>query len=154
LFAAGLLGAPLVAVAAAAVERYRSDDWITVCEPGAAPGTAICSLTVPFGGIQDGKRGAFALVAALDSGTIGIVGQPFPVRAMLRIDKAPPIECREWRYCLFSQDQSLAAIKELEVGSLLLIDVHTARAAFRFSLTARGYRAGIAQIRAWGYRLP
>jgi hypothetical protein len=151
---AGLLCSSLAVSVRAAVERYQSDEWITVCEPEPGTKTPGCSLTVPFGGVQNDKRGGFAMVVLLDSGMIGIVGLPFPVRAMVRIDKDPPIECHEWRYCLFPQDQSLAAIKELEVGSLILIDVYTARASFRFSLTPRGYQAGIAQIRAWGYRLP
>jgi hypothetical protein len=94
------------------------------------------------------------MVVDLDSGMIGIVGQPYPVRAVLRIDKDLAIRCDEWRYCLFPPDQSLAAIKDLDVGSLILIDVYTARATFRFSLTTRGYRAGIAHLRAWGYRIP
>jgi hypothetical protein len=144
----------LVISARAAVERYRSDDWITVCEPEAGTKTPGCSLTVSFGGVQNDRRGAFAMVVALDSGVIGIVGIPYPVQALLRIDKDPPIKCDEWRYCLFSRDQSMAAIKEFEAGSLILIDVYTSRATFRFSLTPRGYRAGIAQIRAWGYQLP
>jgi hypothetical protein len=57
------------------------------------------------------------------------------------------------RYCVFPSSQALAAVKQLQVGSLILIDVFTARGAFSFSLTAKGYQAGIAKIRAWGYRL-
>jgi hypothetical protein len=34
------------------------------------------------------------------------------------------------------------------------VDVTTARSTFRFSLTPKGFQAGIAKIRAWGYRLP
>jgi hypothetical protein len=30
--------------------------------------------------------------------------------------------------------------------------VYTAKGAFDFSLTPKGFQAGIAQIRAWGYR--
>lgn len=147
-----LWGQPIAAVAAAAAQKYRSDAWITVCEP--MPGTPKCSIAVPFGDVQNGAAGSFALVVVVDTGDIGIIGRPFPVRAVLRIDRDQPIECSEWRYCLFPRDQSLTAIKELEVGSVILIDVFTTRATFRFSLTARGYQAGIAQIRAWGYRLP
>src|SRR6267154_3629405 len=42
--------------------------------------------------------------------------------------------------------------EQFKVGSLILIDVFTDRGAFNFSLTPKGYQAGIAQIRAWGYR--
>jgi hypothetical protein len=139
---------------AVASERYRSGDWITVCEPAPGGRTPKCSIGVPFGGMQNGERGAFALAVILDTGDIGIFGRPFPVRAVLRVDSDPPVECREWRYCLFPHEESLAAIKALHAGSLILIDVFTARASFRFSLTPRGYQAGLAEIRAWGYRLP
>ena len=57
------------------------------------------------------------------------------------------------RYCVFPSAQALAVVKQLEVGSLILIDVLTAKGAFSFSLTPKGYQAGIAKIRAWGYRL-
>jgi hypothetical protein len=40
---------------------------------------------------------------------------------------------------------------QFKVGSLILIDVFTDKGAFNFSLTPKGYQAGIAQIRAWGY---
>jgi hypothetical protein len=87
----------------------------------------------------------------LQTGNIGIVGQPFPIRAVLRVDKNPPIECRQPRYCMFSSSQALAVLRQFKVGSLILIDVFTDRGAFNFSLTPKGYQAGIAQIRAWGY---
>jgi hypothetical protein len=149
---AAAFAALLLAAAPAAAERYQSGEWLTVCEPG--PGPSGCSITVPFGGVQNGRKGFFALVVVLDSGNVGIVGRPYPVRAVLRIDGDPPIECREWRYCLFPRDQSLRTIEELDHGSLILIDVFTATGSFKFSLTPRGYQAGIAEIRAWGYRLP
>jgi hypothetical protein len=154
LLVALLRGQPIAPVSAGTMEKYQSDEWVTECEPEPGTRTIRCSITAPFGAVQKGKEGSFALVVLLDAGYIGIVGWPFPVRAVLRIDKDLPIECTEWRYCLFPRNQSLAAIKELEVGSLILVDVFTARATFRFSLTPRGYQAGIAQIRAWGHRLP
>jgi hypothetical protein len=141
----------ITAVPAATTEKYPPD-WITACGPVADGRASGCSLRVTFGGTQDGETGAFAMVVDLDSGLIGIVGQPYPARAVLRIDKDLAIRCDGGRYCLFPPDQSLAAIKDLEIGSLILIDVYTARATFRFSLTTRGYQAGIAHLRAWGYR--
>jgi hypothetical protein len=73
------------------------------------------------------------------------------VKAVLRVDKNLPIECRLERYCVFPSIQALAVLKQLRVGSLILIDVFTAKGNFNFSLTPKGYQAGIAQIRAWGY---
>ena len=75
------------------------------------------------------------------------------MKAVIRVDKNPPIECRQTRYCIFPSAQSLMAVKQLKVGSLILIDVFTAKGVFSFSLTPKGYQAGIAKIRAWGYRL-
>ncbi len=145
------LSAQLVVLAPAAGEQtFRSDEWITECSIG----TSDCSITVPFWQTQGDRGGSFALVVMLQSGNIGIVGQPLPIKAMLRVDKNPPIECRETPYCIFPSAQAIAAIRQLKVGSLILIDVFTAKAAFTFSLTTKGYRAGIAKIRAWGYRLP
>jgi invasion protein IalB len=48
--------------------------------------------------------------------------------------------------------QALAALKQLKTGSLVLIDVYTEKGEFSFSLTPKGFQAGMAQIRAWGYR--
>jgi hypothetical protein len=145
------LSAQFAVLAPAAGEQtFRSDEWITECSIG----TSDCSITVPFWQRQGDRGGSFALVVMLQTGNIGIVGQPLPIKAVLRVDKNPPIECRETPYCIFPSAQAIAAVKQLNVGSLILIDVFTAKATFTFSLTAKGYRAGIAQIRAWGYRLP
>jgi hypothetical protein len=138
---------------AAGEQKFRSDEWITECEAGPSVGMPDCSITVPFWQSRGDQKGSFALVVMLQTGNVGIVGQPFPDRAVLRVDKNPPIECRQARYCVFPSVQAFAVLKQLKVGSLVLIDVFTAKAAFSFSLTAKGYRAGIAQIRAWGYRL-
>ena len=134
------------------VERYQADEWITECNPSPSARAADCSITVPFWQAQRDARGSFALVVMLQAGSIGIVGQPFPIRAVLRVDKNPPVECRETRYCVFPSTQSLSVLKQLSAGSLVLIDVYTAKGVFRFSLTPKGFQAGIAQIRAWGYR--
>jgi len=48
--------------------------------------------------------------------------------------------------------QALNVVKQLKSGSLVLIDVYTEKSAFSFSLTPKGFQAGMAQIRAWGYR--
>ena len=131
-------------------QTFRSDEWITECSSDPSD----CSITVPFWQTQGDRGGSFALVVMLQSGNIGIVGRPLPIKAVLRVDKNPPIECRETPYCIFPSAQATAAIRQLKVGSLILIDVFTAKATFNFSLTAKGYQAGIAKIRAWGYRLP
>lgn len=137
---------------AAKAQKFRADEWITECDRAAGLGSADCSITVPFWQSRGEPRGSFALVIMLQTGNIGIVGHPFPVKAMLRVDKNPPIECRQERYCIFPSMQALAVLKQLKVGALILIDVFTANGAYKFSLTPKGYQAGIAQIRAWGYR--
>ena len=132
-------------------QKFQADEWITECERGSGAGPPDCSITVPFWQNRGQPRGSFALVVMLQSGNIGVVGQPVPLKAVLRIDKNPPIECRPERYCVFPTIQALAALKQLKVGSLILIDVFTAKGTFNFSLTPKGYQAGIAQIHAWGY---
>jgi hypothetical protein len=138
-------------LAAAGERTFQSDDWVTECEAGS--GTPDCSITLPFWQNRGDKDGSFALVVMLQTSNIGVVGEPFPLKAVLRVDKNPPIECRQARYCIFPSAQALAVVKQLEVGSLILIDVLTAKGTFNFSSTPKGYQAGIAQIRAWGYRV-
>ena len=146
----GLSAQFFVFASTAGEQTFRSDEWITECSSD----TSDCSITVPFWQTQGDRAGSFALVVMLQAGNIGIVGQPLPVKAVLRVDKNPPIECRDTPYCIFPSAQAIAAVRQLKVGSLILIDVFTAKATFSFSLTAKGYQAGIAKIRAWGYRLP
>jgi len=134
-------------------QTFRSDEWITECEANPGGGTPDCSITLPFWQAGGDQNGSFALVVMLQTGNIGIVGQPIPVRAVLRVDKNPPIECRQARYCVFPSAQALTVVKQLKVGSLVLIDVFTVKGTFSFSSTPKGYQAGIAKIRAWGYRL-
>jgi hypothetical protein len=138
---------------ASATLRFRADEWVTECGGSLGSPATDCSITVPFWQTGDEGKGSFALVVMLETGNIGIVGQPAPVRAVLQIDRNPPIECRATRYCIFPTNQSLAAVRELGIGSLVLIDVFTTRTHFSFSLTPKGYQAGVAQIRAWGYRI-
>jgi hypothetical protein len=143
----------LVFVPSAEAQKFRADEWITECDRAAGIASGDCSITIPFWQDRGEARGSFALVIMLQTGNIGIVGQPIPLRAVLRIDKNPPIECRQARYCIFPSMQALAALKQLKVGTLILIDVFTARGVYKFSLTPKGYQAGVAQIRAWGYRI-
>lgn len=143
---------PWSASSAAAGQQYRADEWVTECDSRPGTGAPDCSITVPFWQTRGTPRGSFALVVMLQTGNLGIVGEPFPTRAVLRIDKNPPIECREARYCVFPSIQAWAALKQLKIGSLILIDVYTQNGEFGFSLTPKGFQAGMAQIRAWGFR--
>jgi hypothetical protein len=137
---------------AATAQKFRADEWITECDAGPSIGPPECSITVPFWQTPGNPTGSFALVVMLQTGNIGIVGQPVPIRAVLRVDKNPPIECRQARYCVFPSVQAFAVLKQLKIGSLILVDVYTTKGTFNFSLTPKGFQAGIAQIRAWGYR--
>ena len=143
----------LVLRAATGEQTFRSDEWITECEAAPGSGAPDCSIMVPFWQAEGDQGGSFALVVMLQTGNIGIVGHPFLEKAVLRVDKNPPIECRQTRYCIFPSAQALAVVNQLKVGSLILIDVFTAKGTFSFSLTPKGYQAGMAKIRAWGYRV-
>jgi len=108
---------------------------------------------VPFWQTGDDGKGSFALVVMIQTGNIGIVGSPAPAKAVLRVDKNPAAACRGARYCIFPTAQSIALVRQLDIGSLILIDVFTAKSRFSFSLSPKGYQAGVAQIRAWGYQV-
>jgi hypothetical protein len=137
---------PCVRSSAATTKKFQADEWITECG-----GDGGCSITVPFWQNGYDGKGSFALVVMLQTGNIGIVGTPPPVRAVLRIDKNPAATCAGSR-CIFPTAQSQAVVKQLDTGSLILIDVFTAKSQFSFSLSPKGYQAGIAQIHAWGYQ--
>jgi hypothetical protein len=83
--------------------------------------------------------------------SLGKEHEQLRLRQPVSKDKNPPIECTQPRYCVFPSSESLAVLRQFKVGSLILIDVFTDKGAFNFSLTPKGYQAGIAQIRAWGY---
>jgi hypothetical protein len=140
------------ALSAAVAQQFRADEWVTECDSSPGAHASDCSITVPFWQRGGAPRGSFALVVMLQTGNIGIVGEPFPIRAVLRVDKNPPIECRQTRYCVFPSTQALTVLEQLKIGSLILIDVYTDKGEFSFSLTPKGFQAGMAQIRAWGYR--
>jgi hypothetical protein len=135
------------------MQRFQADEWITECSGPPASSAANCSITVPFWQTEDRRKGSFALVVMLQTGNIGIVGSPAPVKAVLRVDKNRADTCQSTRYCIFTTAQSLAIVRQLVNASLILIDVYTAKSQFHFSLSPKGYQAGIAQIRAWGYPL-
>ena len=148
-----VISAWAIAVTAAAEEqKFQSDEWVTECDT--ATGAPDCSITVPFWQGERQRDGAFALVVMLQTGNIGIIGQPSPTRAVLRVGKNPPIECRQARYCIFPSGQALAVLRQLKDASVMLVDVFTTKGTFSFNLTPKGYQAGIAKIRSWGYRLP
>src|SRR5947208_2083296 len=98
---------------AAGGQKFRADEWITECDSSPSViGAPDCSITVPFWQTQGEPKGSFALVVMLQTGNIGIVGQPFPIKAVLRVDKNPPIECRQERYCVFPSPQALTVLKQ------------------------------------------
>ena len=122
---------PLEAASCAGGQKFRADEWITECDPSTRSDAPDCSITVPFWQTSGDPKGSFALVVMLQTGNIGIVGEPPPVRAVLRVDKTPPVECRQPRYCVFPGAQALAILRQLKVGSLILIDVDTEKGSPR-----------------------
>ena len=127
--------------------RFAADDWLTEC--ASVLPAVDCSLTAVFRGLDSrGATGSFAMVIGLENLLAAIVGQPFPAKATLRVDKFPPIDCVGRRHCLFANDDSAKLIGELAVGNLLLVDVYAGTHDFRASLSIKGYQAGIAKIRA------
>jgi hypothetical protein len=148
-----LVGCLTWATAGLAAQHFQADDWITECADARVGSGGNCSIMVPFWETTDGGRGSFALVVMIETGNIGIVGSPPPVKAVVRVDRNPSATCHGMRYCIFPAPQALALIKQLANANLILIDVYTAKSQFSFSLSPKGYQAGIAQIRAWGHPL-
>jgi hypothetical protein len=138
-----------VAAETCAAQTYRSGDWTTECKGSeTAPE---CSVIVPLSSTEKGQRGTYFLAVLLSAGDIAILGDPPPIRAILRIGNNPAMECRESQPCLFPRDRSIDAFLQLASAQVVLVDVLTAKATFKFSLTTQGYRAGLRQMSAWGY---
>jgi hypothetical protein len=144
---AGFLGR---AAATAANLTFQADNWTAECDIGRLRGgDGDCSVTGVFQDIGVGSAaGSFALLVALQPAAVAIVGQPFPVKAQLRIDANPAFTCAGDRYCIFPAAETKAIVAELKRGSLILVDVVTAKNVYRASLSTKGYQASIAKIRA------
>ena len=147
---------PTVIQARAELDRATLNlSYTTITAPDRGVVTQVESLQV--GDYVNAANPVFALIATHDMWVeanfkeVQLTHMKPRQTATVKIDKTPPIECRQPRYCMFSSSQALAVLRQLKVGSLILIDVFTDRGAFNFSLTPKGYQAGIAQIRAWGY---
>ncbi|GEM_PF-1154220 len=152
LLAAGLLLPAMTEAPRAATFRFRIGDWVTECQ---GSGIAGCSITGLFEQSNlDGRSGSFALVVMIGSRQLAVVGTPRPLRARLQIDKNNPAACAGARYCIFPGRAARRAIDELGAGSLVLIDVYTAKDVFHSSLSAFGYQASLAKLQAEGYAVP
>jgi hypothetical protein len=151
-FAALLVAlAPAIAPHAAALQ-FQTDQWVTECATGAA---ASCSIIGAFGGVsQEGTEGSFALAVDVQNAQVAVVGKPYPVKGIIRIDKNPPVECIGPRYCLVASTDAETIIRQMDRGALILVDIFTAKSVFHSSISTNGYRAGVAKIRAEGYRYP
>jgi len=127
--------------------RFLAGDWLTECVT-AIPASN-CSLTGVFNGVDNwGTAGSFAVVVGVETLLVAVVGQPSPVRATLRIDKYPPVQCTGPRYCVFNEVDALKLVQELSRGAVILIDVFTRNGTFQLSLSTKGYREGLAKIEA------
>lgn len=127
--------------------KFPAGDWLTECASASPPSD--CSLTGVLNGVDArGDTGSFAIVVGLETLLVAIVGQPPPEKATLRVDKYPPVECIGPRYCVFSDVDVIKLIQEFGRGTTILVDVFTKNGTFRPSLSAIGYQAGLAKIRA------
>ena len=138
---------------ASATLRFRADEWVTECGGSLGSPAADCSITVPFWQTGSDGKGSFALVVMLETGNIGIVGQPVPVKAVLRVDGNPPIECRAAQYCIFpTAPISLCrqgARDRLAGPHRCLYDA----SPFRLQPDAKGLPGRSGADTSWGYRL-
>src|SRR3954447_4870990 len=138
----------------AEVVKFRADDWIIECDTAHQTANDDCSIIGVFRrALPDGARGSFSLLVDLKSRQLAVVGEPVPARANLRIDKNQAVRCTGIQ-CTFSNTDAETVIRQLQYGSLILIDVFTAKSVFQFSLSTKGFQAGMAKIQAMGYRPP
>jgi hypothetical protein len=137
--------------ATAAEVTFQADNWTAECQIGGAPRAVNgdCSVTGVFQDIDVGSAaGSFALLVALQPPAVAVVGQPAPLRAVLRIDAYPEFHCAGTRYCIFPAADTKEIVRELSRGALILVDIATAKSVYRASLSTLGFRAGWAKIRA------
>lgn len=141
------IAVPILALLIAGFE-FKSDEWITDCAVEKRSGD--CSIIGVFRGTgKAGTKGSFSIAVDLQSEVVAVVGEPFPIKATIRIDKHPPIQCVGERYCLMSISDSQTLIDSLQSGNIILLDVFTAKDTFLLSMTAQGFRAGFDKIRAY-----
>jgi len=147
-----VIGFVLATAANAQTLRFQADDWVAECgvSQGADPE---CSIIGVFGSTNTaGPKGSFSLLVDLRNRLVAVVGNPFPSRASIRVDKNPPMECRGDRYCIFSNADAENIVRQLKSGSLVLVDVFAGKSLFRSSLSTKGYRADLDKIHAQGFR--
>lgn len=133
----------LSATAPAEALQFQTDNWTTECD---FSGTG-CSIIGTFSGLdRNGAKGSFALAVELQETVVAVVGQPQPVKGIIKVDKYPPIECRGLRYCLVSNKDSKRLIDQFNLGALILVDVFTTKSAFHSSMSTIGYRASVSKI--------
>jgi hypothetical protein len=127
--------------------KFESGPWVTECDFSRQQDQA-CSAIGVFGTtLPNGTKGSFSLLVDFTDERVAVVGKPTPTRATVQVDKNPSMGCTT-SPCIFSEADSNAITRQLKAGSLILIDVMTARATFRTSLSTQGYRAGIAKLLA------
>jgi hypothetical protein len=129
----------------AAAEQFQADEWHAECQGAVASGD--CSIIGRFRPYR--QDGSFALALDLRSGVLAIVGDPPPLAATLQIGRNPKIRCTGPRYCLFALADSAAAARQLASDPVALIDVETGSGVHHASLSTKGYRAALAQVRSW-----
>jgi hypothetical protein len=147
-----IVGFGLASGARAETLRFQADDWVAECDTSQAT-DAECSIIGVFSSENAiGPKGSFSLLIDLRNNLVAVVGKPFPGRALIRVDKNPPMECRGERYCIFSNDDAETIVRQLKSGSLVLVDVFAGNSLFRSSLSTKGYRADLDKIQAQGFR--
>jgi hypothetical protein len=148
-----LLGSAILALPIGANSetlRFRSDDWLTECDTSHETADGDCSIIGVFrNSSTGGTKGSFSFLIDLRNHQVAVVGEPAPTRATLTVDKNPVLGCTG-SPCIFSTSEADIISRQLELGSLALIDVFTAKGVFRSSLSPKGYQAGLAKIMANG----
>ena len=128
---------------------------VTECDTAHETSNDDCSIIGVFRDrSRQGIAASFSLLADLRNKQLTVVGDPPPTSSRLQVDKNAPVQCNGAPYCIFSGSDAEIIIRQLQTGSLIFIDVFTAKGPLKFSLSTKGYRAGIAKIQAQGYAVP
>lgn len=133
--------------------KFQQDDWVTECDIAHAGPDNDCSIIGVFRNSSTaGPDASYSLLVDLTNGVIAIVGRPAPSRSTIRIDKGLEHGCIAHPYCIFPNPDVAAIRRELETGSVILLDVASANGTSHASLSSRGYQVSIAKLRAEGWQ--
>ena len=93
--------------------------------------------------------GSFSLIVEPAAGSFAVVGEPDVISAQVRADRLDGIACVGPSCILKPAAEFVAGLGSAD--NLMLQVTGRRGGSFEFSADLAGYRAGLAQIKAWGH---